>query len=101
MFQGNRHENEERLAAKWYRLSLFSQLKIANQAKAIMIKELSSIQGTMVHSQSERRIIYNLIHMNQRDRVTSNRHLVSISGYMICSFVPLGTKLSTLIGCVQ
>ena len=79
----------------------FSQLKIAIQAKTIMIKELSSIQGTMVHSQSERRIIYNLIQMNQRDRVTSNRHLVSISGYMICSLVPLGTKLSTLIGCVQ
>ena len=79
----------------------FSQLKIAIQAKTTMIKELRSIQGTMVHSQSERRIIYSLIQMNQRDRVTSNRHLVSISGYMICSFVPLGTKLSTLIGCVQ
>ena len=68
-------------------LSFFSQLKIAIQAKAIVIKELSSIQGTMVHSQSERRIIYNLVQMNQRD--------------MIGSFVPLGTKLSTLIGCVQ
>ena len=38
---------------------------------------------------------------NQRDRVTSNRHIVSLSGHMIGSFVPLGTKLSTLIGCVQ
>ena len=79
----------------------FSQLKIAIQAKAIAIKELSSIQGTMVHSQSETRIVYNLVQMNQRDRATSNRHLVSLSGHMIGSFVPLGTKLSTLIGCVQ
>ena len=33
--------------------------------------------------------------------MTSNRHIVSLSGHMIGSFVPLGTKLSTLIGCVQ